>query len=53
MTVQDPREPRETPPVPAPDLTPVPPIDEPEPDWRPDEDPVPNPDETTDPPVYA
>lgn len=48
----DPREPHETPPIPAPDWTPEPAIDEPEPDRLPDEAPVPNPDETN-PPVYA
>lgn len=49
----DPREPRERPPVPTPDLNPEPAIDEPEPDRLPDETPTPNPDETRNPPAYA
>lgn len=48
----EPREPYETPPIPAPDWKPEPPIEEPEPDRLPDEEPNPNPDENN-PPTYA
>ncbi len=50
--IEDPREPTEQPPMPAPGWAPDPPINEPEPDRLPDEAPVPNPDETNRPPVY-
>lgn len=51
--MQNPQEPIEQPPMPAPTWKPEPPIEEPEPDRLPDEVPLPNPDETRTPPIHV